>query len=48
LILDFITGHPFLGIGAGTIVTVLGVGRVVAVFNLLFKKKMAEMTGTDQ
>lgn len=45
LLLDFVTGHPFLGIGVGTIITVLGVGRVVAAFNYLFKAKMAQLAG---
>ena len=32
--------HKLIGIGLGTVIAVLGVGRVIAVFNRLFMKKM--------
>lgn len=39
-VVGFVSGHPLLGIGAGTVVAVLGVGRSVAVFNHFFKDSM--------
>lgn len=36
-----------IGIGIGTVLTVIGVGRVIAVFNHFFKKKMAVLAGVD-
>ncbi|RGY99706.1 DUF6198 family protein [Clostridium sp. AM58-1XD] len=41
----FFSGHPFVGIGAGTVVAVIGVGRVVSVFNRCCKSQMDEMAG---
>lgn len=39
-------GH-LIGIGIGTVLAVIGVGRVIAVFNHFFKKKMAVLAGVD-
>ena len=39
-------GH-LIGIGIGTVMAVIGVGRVIAVFNHFFKKKMAVLAGVD-
>lgn len=36
-----------IGIGIGTVIAVIGVGRVIAVFNHFFKKKMAILAGVD-
>ena len=47
LVIGLLFGHLFLGIGLGTILTMLGVGRVVAVFNHLFLKKMLEASGLE-
>lgn len=47
LILGFAAGKPFQGIGVGTIITMLGVGRVVAVFNYFCKERMAVRAGLD-
>lgn len=33
-------GHMLLGLGLGTIFSMIGVGRVIAVFNKLFKERM--------
>ena len=35
-----IFAHKLIGVGIGTVVVVLGVGRVIALFNYLFMKKM--------
>ncbi len=49
VIITAIIGLVFAGkllcIGVGTICTVLGVGRVVAVFNHIFKRKICEQSG---
>ena len=34
------TGHILLGLGLGTILSMIGVGRVIVVFNKLFKERM--------
>ena len=47
LILGFVFGRYFLGIGIGTVITMLGVGRVIAVFNHFCKKKMAQLSGVE-
>ncbi len=41
------TKKPFLGVGAGTIVAMLGVGRVIALFNHFFKAGMERAAGMD-
>lgn len=41
------TGH-LPGIGIGTVFAVIGVGRVIAVFNHFLKKKMAELAGIEE
>ena len=38
--IDMIFAHRLIGIGIGTVASVLGVGRVIALFNHLFMKKM--------
>ena len=38
-----IFAHKLIGVGIGTVVAVLGVGRVIALFNHLFMQKMTEM-----
>lgn len=41
-------GHLIgIGIGIGTVVAVIGVGRVIAIFNHGFKKKMDELAGME-
>lgn len=39
-LIGFLTGHMLLGLGLGTILSMIGVGRVIAVFNKLFKEHM--------
>lgn len=36
-----------IGVGLGTVLAVIGVGRVIAVFNHFFEKKMAKLSGTE-
>ena len=36
-----------VGIGLGTVVAVIGVGRVIAIFNHGFKKKMDDLAGME-
>lgn len=48
----YITGLLLLaltltGIGLGTILSVIGVGRVIAFFNHFAKEKMTELTGVE-
>ena len=42
-----IFAHRLIGIGVGTVVAVLGVGRVIALFNHLFMKKMTDAAGVE-
>ena len=42
-----IFAHKLVGVGIGTVVAVLGVGRVIALFNHLFMKKMTEAAGVE-
>ena len=39
--------HRLIGVGLGTVVAVLGVGRVIALFNHLFMKKMTDAAGVE-
>lgn len=41
-------GHKVLGIGIGTVLAALGVGRVIALFNHLFMKKMDALAGLER
>lgn len=43
--IGLIFAHHLIGIGLGTVVAVLCVGRVIALFNHLFMKKMTRMAG---
>ena len=42
-----LSGHFLVGIGIGTVVAVIGVGRSVFAFNYLCKEKMAILTGLN-
>ena len=42
------SGHKVIGIGLGTVLAVLGVGRVIALFNHLFMKKMDALAGLER
>ncbi len=43
--ISLIFAHRLIGIGLGTILSVLGVGRVIALFNHLFLKKITATAG---
>ena len=43
--IGLIFAHKLVGVGAGTIIAVLGVGRVIALFNYCFMKKMNRLAG---
>ena len=43
-----VSGHRVIGIGLGTVIAVLGVGRVIALFNRLFMKKMDVLAGLER
>lgn len=47
-VLGAVTGHFFAALGIGTVLAVIGVGRAVAIFNKLFKKKMDKLVGVVQ
>ena len=39
--------HKLIGVGIGTVVAVLGVGRVIALFNKMCMKKMVTLAGVE-
>lgn len=41
-------GHPMVGVGLGTLIAMIGVGRCIAVFNHFFKAKMAVQAGLSE
>ena len=45
--IGLIFAHKLIGIGLGTVVSVLGVGRVIALFNKLFMKKITEAAAVE-
>lgn len=45
--IGLIFAHKLIGIGLGTVLSVLGVGRVIALFNHLFLKKMTKIAGVE-
>ena len=45
LIVGSCLGDPLLGIGLGTVISMVGVGRVIAVFNHLCKDKLLQAAG---
>lgn len=44
---SLISAHKLIGVGLGTVVAVLGVGRVIALFNHLFMEKMTKAAGVE-
>lgn len=40
-------GTPLLGVGLGTVISMIGVGRVMAVFNALARRKLRTLAGLD-
>ena len=47
-VIGLIFAHRIIGIGIGTLVAVLGVGRVIALFQHLFFKKIQEISGREK
>ena len=47
LIFGTLFGSPLLGIGLGTLLSMLGVGRVMAVWNRLVKTKLLHLAGME-
>lgn len=45
LVMGFVCTGGIVGVGLGTIVAALGTGRVIAIFNRLFKEKMCRLCG---
>ena len=48
LLLGLVVGTPFLGVGAGTILCALGVGRVFAIFNRYLKPWVQRQAGISE
>ena len=46
-LLGLATGHLMLGIGLGTVLGMLGVGRIIALFNRLFRVKLQRLAGLE-
>ena len=42
-----IFAHRLIGVGIGTVIAVLGVGRVIALFNHMFMDKMIAAAGVE-
>lgn len=47
LVIGTLFGSPLLGIGLGTLLSMLGVGRVMAVWNRLVKAKLLHLAGME-
>lgn len=44
-LLGCLAGNPLLGVGLGTVIGVFGIGRIVALFNKLFKERRQTQSG---
>lgn len=45
LIIGLCFGNPLLGVGLGTLISMVGVGRAIAGFNYLCKRPLLQATG---
>ena len=45
LVIGFFFGSPFLGIGLGTVLSMVGVGRVIYFFNHIAKARLEQLAG---
>lgn len=45
LAIGLLFGNPILGVGLGTLLSMLGVGRVIAIFNYMTKEKLVTLAG---
>lgn len=48
LICGFFFENPLLGIGVGTIASMLGIGRCISLFNKLFRHKLRTAAGLEE
>ncbi len=48
LVLGIFYGNPLLGIGIGTIASMLGIGRFISLFNRFFRKKLRTAAGLEE
>lgn len=46
--LSFVFAGHIIGIGIGTVLAVIGVGRVMALFNYLFLEKISRISGIEK
>lgn len=44
-LLGCVAGNPLLGVGLGTVIGVFGVGRIIALFNKLFRERLQMQSG---
>ena len=47
LVIGTLFGSPLLGIGLGTLLSMLGVGRVMAIWNRMVKQKLVRLAGLN-
>lgn len=47
LLIGTLFGSPLLGIGLGTLLSMLGVGRVMAIWNRMIKQKLVRLAGLN-
>ena len=47
LLIGTLFGSPLLGIGLGTLLSMLGVGRVMAIWNRMVKQKLLKLAGLN-
>ena len=48
IVLSFVFAGHLVGVGAGTILAMIGVGRTIAVFNHFAYEKMKQMAGVEE
>ena len=48
LVLSFVFAGHLVGVGVGTILAMIGVGRTIAVFNHFTYERMKEMAGVEE
>ncbi len=48
VILSFVFAGHLVGVGVGTILAMIGVGRTIAVFNHFIYKKMKELAAVEE
>lgn len=48
LIIGTCMGNPLMGVGLGTLISMIGVGRVIAIFNGIAREKLRRMAGLEE